>query len=253
MLLFWIKRNRVGFLVDSSILGFAIGTGFALVENLIYLHAIPGGTLLLWAVRGCGTAIMHGVATACVGTLAFALAGSRYSRLTQLAIAFVPSLTLHVFFNSGILPPAVMAEIMILASVVLMILIFTLSERMLAGWLNAGLSQDIEVWDMLQTGRLGSTEAGRYLNRLRTCFPPQQAQDLFRLVRIHIELRTQAKGEMILRQHGVPIEPDPALGDKLRRFDELQRAVGLAGRRALAPLIGSGGRTVWEIQRLKEK
>ena len=35
--LWLIRRGRVGFLVDAAILGFAVGTGFALVENLEYL------------------------------------------------------------------------------------------------------------------------------------------------------------------------------------------------------------------------
>ena len=35
-LLLW--RNRVGFLVDAAVQGFAVGTGFALVENIDYLR-----------------------------------------------------------------------------------------------------------------------------------------------------------------------------------------------------------------------
>ena len=36
-----IARGRVGFLVDAAVQGFAIGTGFALVENATYLRALP--------------------------------------------------------------------------------------------------------------------------------------------------------------------------------------------------------------------
>ena len=31
-----VHRHRVGFLVDGAILGFAVGAGFAVVENLYY-------------------------------------------------------------------------------------------------------------------------------------------------------------------------------------------------------------------------
>ena len=34
-----LRRGRVGFLVDAAILGFAVGAGFALVENVEYLRA----------------------------------------------------------------------------------------------------------------------------------------------------------------------------------------------------------------------
>jgi RsiW-degrading membrane proteinase PrsW (M82 family) len=35
-----IRTHRIGFLVDAAIFGFAVGTGFALVENLHYLQRV---------------------------------------------------------------------------------------------------------------------------------------------------------------------------------------------------------------------
>src|SRR5918992_4858202 len=60
--LFW--RNRVGFLVDAAVQGFAVGAGFALVENVDYLWHLGGAGLDLWIVRGLGTAVLHGATTA---------------------------------------------------------------------------------------------------------------------------------------------------------------------------------------------
>src|SRR5688500_10113301 len=59
-----IARGRVGFLVDAAVLGFAVGTGFALVENLTYLRDFGDAPLMLWAVRGLGTGVLHGTTTA---------------------------------------------------------------------------------------------------------------------------------------------------------------------------------------------
>ncbi|MES2960711.1 MAG: PrsW family glutamic-type intramembrane protease, partial [Pseudomonadota bacterium] len=36
-----IRSHRIGFLVDAAIAGFAIGTGFALVENIHFLRLVP--------------------------------------------------------------------------------------------------------------------------------------------------------------------------------------------------------------------
>src|SRR3954465_1825991 len=36
-----IRTHRVGFLVDAAIVGFAAGTGFAMVENVLYLRIAP--------------------------------------------------------------------------------------------------------------------------------------------------------------------------------------------------------------------
>ena len=36
-----IRLNRIGFLVDAAIFGFAVGTGFAVIENLYILQILP--------------------------------------------------------------------------------------------------------------------------------------------------------------------------------------------------------------------
>ena len=65
-----LRRHKVGFAVDAAIHGFAIGTGFAFVENLYYLEVLAGASFWTWIVRGLGTAIMHGGATALVAMVA---------------------------------------------------------------------------------------------------------------------------------------------------------------------------------------
>ena len=39
-----IRAHRVGFLVDAAILGFAAGTGFAIVENVYYQSLVPNAS-----------------------------------------------------------------------------------------------------------------------------------------------------------------------------------------------------------------
>ena len=56
-----IRSAHVGFLVDAAILGFAVGTGFAVVENVYYASVVRDLGLGLWLVRGLGTAVMHGL------------------------------------------------------------------------------------------------------------------------------------------------------------------------------------------------
>jgi hypothetical protein len=56
-IVYMIKSSRVGFMVDSAIHGFAVGAGFACVENIYYLQSLSDPNLLLWIVRGFGTAI----------------------------------------------------------------------------------------------------------------------------------------------------------------------------------------------------
>ena len=42
------------------------GTGFAVTEGIYYLAVLHGAPALVWVVRGLGTAVMHGSATALV-------------------------------------------------------------------------------------------------------------------------------------------------------------------------------------------
>src|SRR5215472_18322822 len=62
--------NRIGFMIDAAIMGFAVGAGFSLTENLYYIYVFPGASLGVWIIRGFGTAVMHGGATAIFGVLA---------------------------------------------------------------------------------------------------------------------------------------------------------------------------------------
>ena len=68
--IFLFRTNRIGFLVDSAILGFAVGAGFGVVENFYYLYMASDAHIAVWVVRGFGTAIMHGGVMALFGVLA---------------------------------------------------------------------------------------------------------------------------------------------------------------------------------------
>ncbi len=65
--MYLIRQEKVGFMVDAGIHGFALGTGFALIENFYYALSLGSADPLVWLVRGLGTAVMHGSVTAIVG------------------------------------------------------------------------------------------------------------------------------------------------------------------------------------------
>ncbi|NNL55125.1 MAG: PrsW family intramembrane metalloprotease, partial [Woeseia sp.] len=64
VVIYLFKTHKIGFLVDSAILGFAVGAGFAVIENIYYLYLSINLNTGVWIVRGFGTAIMHGGVTA---------------------------------------------------------------------------------------------------------------------------------------------------------------------------------------------
>jgi RsiW-degrading membrane proteinase PrsW (M82 family) len=79
--------HRIGFLVDAAIFGFAVGTGFALAENLYYLRLAVDAGMGTWIVRGFGTALMHGGTTALFAVMAVA----RMERSANRALCGLPA------------------------------------------------------------------------------------------------------------------------------------------------------------------
>ena len=47
-------------MIDAAIYGFAVGAGFAFIENIYYLHSLEHHKIVVWIIRGLGTAVMHG-------------------------------------------------------------------------------------------------------------------------------------------------------------------------------------------------
>jgi RsiW-degrading membrane proteinase PrsW (M82 family) len=74
-----MRYNRIGFLVDAAILGFAVGAGFAILENLYFLRIVPETQLGTWIVRGFGTALMHGGATAIFAVTTHTIIGKNHA------------------------------------------------------------------------------------------------------------------------------------------------------------------------------
>ena len=101
-----IASGRVGFVADAGVKGFAVGAGFALVENVTYLQALSDAPVLLWFVRGLGTAVLHGATTAIFAMVSKALSDRPRGRA---AIAFLPGFVaaagIHAAFNHVLLPP----------------------------------------------------------------------------------------------------------------------------------------------------
>lgn len=249
-LAFLISTERVAFMVDAAICGFAAGTGFALLENLAYLDMLPGGGVPLFVLRGFGTAVMHGGATAIVGVIAIAL--RRMGRWRAMGLGLLVAIAIHTCWDAAILTPLQASLTVVLGLPPLFILIFERSERAMHNWMGQKLNQDVELLDMLTTGNFADTPAGQYLRSLSS-FPATVLGDMVCMLQISSELSAAAKGDRIRMWAGLPVEPDPQLESRLQELDFLGRSLGLAGRRALAPLLPLSSRDRWELRSLEDK
>ncbi len=241
-----IHRRRVGFLVDAAIQGFAVGTGFALVENVEYLRALKDAAFGLWLVRGLGTAILHGATTTILALLAKSF-GDRYSE--KGALAFLPGLgvaiVLHSLFNHALLHPFLAAAVLLVVLPALVVLVFEASEKATHEWLGAGFDLDLELLKLVLSGVFPHTRLGAYLQDLKSRFPGEVVADMFCLLRIELELSIRAKGMLMAREAGLEAPIGNDVHANLTELRYLERSIGATGRLALKPLAVTSGRDLW--------
>lgn len=254
LILWFVASDRVGFVVDAAVLGFATGTGFALAENVYYANALRDPTLALWLVRGLGTAIMHGSATAIFAIVGKAL----YDRAAGLGNgAFVPGLfvaiIVHATFNQLSASPLVTTAILLATMPVLLLGAFEYSERATREWLSSGFDGEMEMLESILEGAVAETHVGRYLETLRAKFDPMVVADLFCLLTIHLELSLRAKGMLLARAAGVEVPVDAAVRANLEEMKYLEQAVGPTGCLAILPLRRTSRRDLWQILLLEQR
>jgi CRP-like cAMP-binding protein/RsiW-degrading membrane proteinase PrsW (M82 family) len=93
-------RMWLRYAVDGTAYGFAIGTGFAIGENLLYLNQNPGSGLDLTLARLLSTTLMHTFTTAVVGTVAGNnIYLSNQARMNRVLAALTGVMAVHAIFN----------------------------------------------------------------------------------------------------------------------------------------------------------
>jgi len=248
-----LRRGRVGFLVDAAILGFAVGAGFALVENVEYLRALSESALVLWLVRGLGTAILHGATTAILAILAKGL-GDLYPE--QAFAAFVPgylaAVVIHSGYNHHLLPPVLSAGVVLVGLPLLVMAAFERSERRTRDFLRVGLDSDLEVVETIASGAALETRIGQYLRSLSERFPGEVVADMLCLLRIQAELSIRAKGLLLAREAGLAIPVGDDVRDRLTELRYLERSIGRTGLLAMKPIMRRDARALWQVYLLEE-
>src|SRR5215467_9874568 len=250
LLVFLIRTRRVGLPVDAAIAGFAIGTGFALVENLYYLMSRPHTALPVQVIRGFGTAIMHGGTAAILAMISNTLYERRPSGGLHLLLpGLLAAVALHTGYNYLLVRPALatLATLLVLPFVIYLVLDH--SERILRTWIEVDLDSDVKRLEAISTGKFLDSPSGRYLQALRERFRGEELADMLCYLRVHGELAVRAKGVLLLRESGLPEPPIDA--ETRERLAELERSIGQAGVMALRPLMMATGKEIWQLTLLR--
>lgn len=257
----WIKsifvfylvfRKKAGFLIDAAIYGFAIGAGFALVENGVYAHDTSDAGFMVWIIRGFGTALMHG---GCTALFSLIMVGAKSRNATQwiaIGLAYVSVYLIHAAFNHFYVHPLLQTVGILIVLPLIFVLIFRRNEKQLHRWLEIEFSSEIELLQMIHKGRFSDTRAGAYLASLKTRFAPETIVDMYCYIQLYLELSIKAKRNVLLKESGFPPISENDIPDKLKELAALRKGIGKTGEMTLSPLVRMNYRDLWKLNQLRE-
>jgi RsiW-degrading membrane proteinase PrsW (M82 family) len=246
-----IRHNRMGFLVDAAILGFAVGAGFAIFENMYYLQILPDMQLGTWIVRGFGTAIMHGGATAIFAIIAHTMVGQYPTHGSAAMVpAYLVATVTHSIFNHFFLTPVLNTLVVLVCLPLLLVAVFDRSERSVSDWLGMGFDADTELLQLLNSGELSASKVGLYLHSLKEKFEGPIVADLLCYLRLHTELSIRAKGLLMMRESGFVNKTGEETKAKLEELKYLEKSIGTTGKLAIKPFMQMSQKDLWQFYML---
>ena len=248
-----LRHNRIGFLVDAAIFGFAVGAGFAILENLYFLRIVPETQLGTWIVRGFGTAFMHGGATAifAVTTRTFVGQNQTLGKAAYLPGFFI-AVIVHSVFNHFFFAPIINTLGVLLVLPLLLTAVFDRSEKAVSDWLGMGFDADTELLQLINSGEFSSSKVGTYLNSLKEKFEGPIVADLLCYLRLHTELSIRAKGLLMLRESGFENKTGEETKAKLKELTYLEGSIGTTGKLAIKPFMAMSQKDLWKFYMLSD-
>lgn len=254
VLVYLFARNRIGFMVDAAILGFAVGTGFALVENVVYLHLLTQSSIGVWIVRGFGTAIMHGGATAVFGVLSQSLTERHLHVHPQLYLpGLILAIALHSSFNHFPGSPflAMVATVAVFPATLLFV--FSKSEHAIHDWLLGDYQSHQALLHAFRTGEFTHSEAGRFIADLAQSFDAAHVEAMYEYIRLHTELVLRAERLLLAREGGSDLRLQQADRDDFAKLHALERHIGRAGLLVIWPHLHFSRQELWELYELESE
>ena len=244
-------RNRIGFMVDAAIIGFAIGTGFSIAENAYLFHIFSTANITVWIIRGFGTAMMHGGATAIFGVLAQSLTDRH--RTTN-PIWYLPGLTaailVHAVYNA-IDNPLIATAGAFIAMPLALLAIFSKSEHGVHDWLIAEYNSHELLLAEIDSGNYQHEAGGRFMRDLSERFGESTTEDIFAYLRIHTELSLRADKMTLDRENHRATAPTVEDAQSFTQLHTLEDRIGQTAMLAVWPHLKFSRRELWEFYRFE--
>jgi RsiW-degrading membrane proteinase PrsW (M82 family) len=255
------KLNRIGYKIDAVISGFAIGAGFSVVENILYLTLFPFYGTGTWLVRGLGTAVMHGTTLALLAAIAhqFAERESRQAasefdfHLWWFIPGYLVAVALHTAFNQfPDRPLLAMLGSMVVAPVAL-IGIFEFGTAEAERWLKGESAEHRAQVETLRGGEWPDTRGSSKIAALAERTGPEGAKRIRRFWELQAWLVAEAEQTMLEEDEGNAEIDTGEIGAALDELDGLKRALGRSTFAALSALLPFSRNDYWEVSELRQR
>ena len=255
------RLNRVGYKLDAVISGFAIGAGFSVIENIIYLVRFPDYGAGTWLVRGLGTAVMHGTTLAVLAASAHEFseretreqAGRFEFRIWWFIPGYLGAVAIHTLFNQFPGQPmvAMMGSILIAPALIIAVLNFGTGEAQ--QWLAAEFVAHQAQLRALEAGEWPPGPATRRIAALADRLGASAGARIRDYWRLQAWLVAEAEQVLIEENEGDVSLDAERIRSAFTDLERLKRELGPSTFAALKPLLPFSRNDYWELSELRQR
>lgn len=261
MIVALFRMNRIGYKLDAVIAGFAVGAGFSVVENIIYLVRFPDYGAGTWLVRGFGTAVMHGATLAILAAIAHQLAEREHREpasdfdfhLWWFVPGYLVAVALHMAFNQFPDRPLVAMLGAIIVAPLVLIGIFHFGTREAERWLVAEMAEHRAALEALRGGGWPDGPSGAKIAALAGRLDAEGAKRIRRFWELQAWLVAEAEETMLEEEAGDAVFDPAQVRAAFAELDGLKRALGRSTHAALQALLPFSRNDQWEVAELRQR
>jgi protease PrsW len=254
LMIYFFRTSRIGYSTDAAIRGFAIGAGFAVIENLYYLYQSVDLHLGVWIIRGFGTAIMHGGVTAIFGVMAAQLTEENHKHSVILFLpGLIVAMTLHSMYNHFPGNPVLSSFGSSVAIAAALAWLFKGDMANIHKDLTGDLAEHKELYQKLSAHDFILTEDGRFMADLHTEFEAYVVDDILKYLHLHTELVITAESRLIAWQEGDVSPVGQDIRNQFNRLRDLEQSIGKGAIDTILPKIKMTRQELWKLYMLESR
>ena len=235
-----MRLFRIVFFAEALCYGAAIGAGFSLVENIIYIYFSPDMLFATALFRGLGTSMLH-IGCSSLFLVLWLLAKNNSWKSVFRLWGILPCMLIHALYNLHHFQPLVQMVAVVVIFFVIFLCVSNYNEKCIGKWLDQSMMYDIDLLSAIKDGTLPDTKAGQYLMSVKEQFDPYVFLDMICYVQLYLELTITGKSRMMLRESGLldaESEDDKSQRTAmLTEFNTLRGNIGKMGEIILHPIV----------------